>query len=356
MKSINNTHPRPGAARARSLRLAALLVAAGLCSAEALAQARPAAQAELEALVAAAKAEGSFVWYSAPPEGLAKRVSDAFTAKYGIRAQFVRLQTVPQRIRYSAEAEANNFAADLLVLAGGTNAQYAEAGIKRGWMEAVSTANLPVVRGGEFPAKYLTGPTAIVQISPWQITYNTDKVKGADIPKDWADLANPKWKGQLIMSGVGAGDIYAEFWAMLLRKYGEGYVTALRDSNPRRATGGGVPAAQALSAGEGAIQIPNITSVTMPLMAKGAPIAALTPDYTTGVEQHVALTARAKSKSPNAARLFANYLMSAEGNAVLNAGQGIGNMYEQARMPKDYQTPNPDAVNQAPALTKLVGF
>ena len=356
MKSFQHEDAVSTAPRVCGLHLAALLLAAGLCSAEALAQAKPAAQADLDALVAAAKAEGSLVWYSAPPEGLAKRVSDAFTAKYGIRAQFVRLQTVPQRIRYAAEAEANNFAADLVVLAGGTNAQYAEAGIKKGWMEPIAAANLPVVRSGEFPAKYITGPTAIVQISPWQITYNTDKVKGADIPKDWADLANPKWKGQLILSGVTSGDIYAEFWSMLLRRYGEGYVAALRDSNPRRPSGGGVPAAQALSAGEGAIQIPNITSVTMPLMAKGAPIAAMTPDYTTGVEQHVALTARAKSKSHNAARLFANYIMSPEGNAVFNAGQGIGNMYESARMPKEYQAPNPEAVNQAAALTKLLGF
>jgi iron(III) transport system substrate-binding protein len=335
----------------------ALLAVLGACagSGAALAQPRPIA-AELEALVAAAKAEGSFVWYSAPPEGLAKRVSDAFTAKYGVRAQFVRLQTVPQRIRYSAEAEAGNFAADLLVLAGGTNAQYAEAGIKRGWMEPIAAANLPVVRSGEFPAKYLIGPTAIVQISPWQIVYNTDKVKGADIPRDWADLANPKWKGQLILSGVGAGDIYAEFWSMLLRRYGESYVVTLRDSGPRRAAGGGVPAAQALSAGEGAIQIPNITSVTLPLVEKGAPIASLTPDYTTGVEQHVALTARARARSPNAARLFANYIMSPEGNAVFNANQGIASMYEAARMPREYQTPNPEAANQAAALAKLVGF
>ncbi len=340
----------------RHLAGAVFLVLAGLGATDALAQSKAAVQPELDALVVAAKAEGSLVWYSAPPEGLAKRVSDAFSTKYGIRVQFVRLQTVPQRIRYSAEAEARNFAADLLILAGGTNAQYADAGIKRGWMEAVSAANLPVVKSGEFPVKYLTGPTAIVQISPWQISYNTDKVKGVDIPKDWAELASPKWKGQLILSGVGSGDIYAEFWSMLAKRYGEGFLTTLRESSPRRASGGGVPAAQALGAGEGSVQIPNITSVTLPLVEKGAPIASVTPDYTTGVEQHIALTARAHSKNPNAARLFANYLMSPEGNTLLNAGQGIGSMYESARMPRDYQTPNPEAVSQAASLTKLIGF
>ena len=243
-----------------------------------------------------------------------------------------------------------------MILAGGTNAQFAEDGIKKGWMEPISAANLPVVKSGEFPAKYLTGPTAIVQISPWQIAYNTDKVKGADIPKDWADLAKPKWRGQLILSGVSAGDIYAEFWSMLAKRYGESYLVALRESSPRRASGGGVPASQMLGAGEGSIQIPNISAVIGPLIAKGASIATVTPDYTTGVEQHVVLTARANSKSPNAARLFANYVMSREGNTVFNDGQGIGTMYDAASMPKDYQTPNPQVVSQAAALQKLIGF
>ena len=91
------------ALRRRFPRTTCLLLAAffgaGLGSSGALAQARPVAQAELDALVAAAKAEGSLVWYSAPPEALAKRVSDAFSAKYGIRVQFVRLQTVPAKLQ-----------------------------------------------------------------------------------------------------------------------------------------------------------------------------------------------------------------------------------------------------------------
>lgn len=360
MTATHGSDSKRSAARRTGLRLAFFLLAAPIFFGNALAQPRPApaptVQAELDALIASAKAEGSLVWYSAPPEGLAKRVSDAFSAKYGIRTQFVRLQTVPQRIRYSAEAEARNFAADLVILAGGTNAQYADAGIKKGWMEPIASANLPVVRSGEFPAKFLTGPTAIVQISPWQIAYNTDKVKGADIPKDWSDLANPKWKSQLILSGVGAGDIYAEFWSMLAKRHGDSFLAAMRDSGARRAAGGGVPAAQALSAGEGSLQIPNISSVLSPLIAKGAPIASVTPDYTTGVEQHVALTARANSRSPNAARLFANYVMSPEGNKVFNAEPGISTMYDASSLPKEYQTPNPDAVNQAAALTKQVGF
>ena len=313
------------------------------------------AQADLDALVKAARAEGQLMFYSAPVENVAKRVADAFNAKYGMNARFVRLVSNTLLQRYSAEAEAGNIAAELFINAGNAPAFEAEA-LKKGWIMRIAEANLPVVRGGEFPARFNKGASAVAQVTPWVMAINTDKVKGADIPKDWADLASPKWKGQLILSGVGSGDIYAEFWSMLAKRYGEGFLATLRDAGPRRASGGGVPAAQALSAGEGSIQIPNITSVTLPLADKGAPIASMTPDYTTGVEQHIVLTARANSRSPNAARLLANYLMSQEGNTLLNAGQGIGSMYEPGRMPRDYQTPNPEAVNQAAALTKLIGF
>ena len=37
----------------------------------------------------------------------------------------------------------------------------------------------------------------MIQIGPEHFVYNTERVKGADIPKTWADCVNPKWKGKL---------------------------------------------------------------------------------------------------------------------------------------------------------------
>ena len=84
----------------------------------AVAQARN-VQAELDALIKSAKAEGEVTFYIGLTENVATRIAGAFTAKYGIKAQFIRLDAVALIGRYSAEAEAGNIAADVFSSAGG---------------------------------------------------------------------------------------------------------------------------------------------------------------------------------------------------------------------------------------------
>ena len=45
------------------------------------------------------------------------------------------------------------------------------------------------------------------------LTYNTDAVKGNDIPRSWMDLADPKWKGKVSLPDpkVGGGHYYLVF-------------------------------------------------------------------------------------------------------------------------------------------------
>ncbi len=49
------------------------------------------AQADLDALIKAAKAEGEVIFYSGATENVAKRVAEAYKAKYGIKYAFTRL-------------------------------------------------------------------------------------------------------------------------------------------------------------------------------------------------------------------------------------------------------------------------
>ena len=60
---------------------------------------------DLAALVKAARAEGETTYYISVADTLAKRVSDGFTAKYGIQTRFIRLSSAALVQRYSGEAE-----------------------------------------------------------------------------------------------------------------------------------------------------------------------------------------------------------------------------------------------------------
>jgi len=313
-----------------------------------------ATQAALEALTKAAKAEGEIRFYTAATENVGKRIVDAFNAKYGIRGTFVRINSIGLQQRFAAEAESGTYAVDAL-LNSGDSITYAQNGIKRGWIDSLASANLPVITSGEFPSRFYREVCAVIQISPWSITYNTDKVKGADLPKDWPDLLNPKWKGQILLPDPRSSDAYTDHWTLLLDKYGESFFAKLREQNPRFYPSG-VPALQSLAAGEGAYMVPVVLPQFTAVQEKGAPVAIFTPDTAVGNEIQITLVARAKAKYPNAGRLFANYVMSREGNKVVNDDPGSPTMYETAGLPKDYRSAKPGTSARRPEVLKVLGL
>ncbi len=318
-----------------------------------LAGAQANVQADLDALIKAARAEGEVNFYSGVTENVSKRTGDAFLAKYGVKYSFIRLAGVQTERRFGTEAEAGTFAADFYMVS--TAVPFALDAIKKGWVEPMSGAGVPAIRSGEFPARFVTGPTAVVQVAPWGIAYNTDKLKAAEVPKDWADLLNPKFKGQLLLPDPRSSNAYITQWSAILDKYGEGYFARLRELNPRQYPSG-VPSTNSLGAGEGILQMPSVAAQISATKDKGAPIAHFIPAYTSGVEMHVVLTHRTKAKRPAAARLFAHFVMTPEGSKIFNSEPGSFSPFDTASMPKDYVSPKNDALARTDQIAKLLGF
>ena len=194
--------------------------------------ARPNTQAELDSLAKAAKAEGELLFYTGTVDNVAKRLADAFQAKYGIKASFLRLSGAPLTQRYFTEAESGNIAADVL-LTTGSPVKSAEEGIAKGWVESVSKAGIPAIASGEFPSRFLLGSTAIVSIFPYGIAYNTSRLKDTDRPKQWPDLLNPKFRDQIGVGDPSTGEGYIAFWSLMQDKYGNSFFERLRALNLR---------------------------------------------------------------------------------------------------------------------------
>lgn len=313
-----------------------------------------AAQQELEALIKAARAEGEVMFYSSPTENVAARVRDAFMKKYGVRTQFLRLTGAGLLQRFASEAEAGTFVADVITTAG-DSVGYAEEGIRKGWIEPVSAARLPVLMSGEFPTKFMSGPTAIIQISPWGIAYNTEKVRREDVPKDWPDILHPRFKGQINLTNPRSSDAHIDHWTLILDKHGEAFFAGLRAQNGRQFNGG-VPSTNALAAGEGSIQVPAVPGQIQAVKDKGAPVDWVAIDYSTGVEIHVALTHRAKARHPAAGRLLAHFMLTEEGNKIINSDPGSVSVYDTRALPAAYQSPKPGAASRREQFLKLLGF
>ncbi len=303
-----------------------------------IAQPKPAA-IDMDKLVTDAKREGQLTYYLTATENVARRTSDAFKKEYGIDAQFVRLTSAALKQRFGAEAQASNIAADLLIDTGAGSEQFVAEGLSKNWLQPVEDANLPILRSGGFPKQFVRGAAVIVQVSPWLIAYNTTKFKPGQAPKSWADLTDQALKGQILFTSfANASPSYMDMLELLLKQYGPDYMSRIRNLEPRWYNGG-VPAMNALAAGEGAVMFPAVGSMVAGLKDKGAPIDLYQPDFTTGVEQILLLAAPDKSKRPNAARLFANWIMGRDGNKIVNADPGNVSVYDTANLPRAYQAP-----------------
>ena len=66
---------------------------------------------------------------------------------------------------WNTEAEAGNIAADLLFTSGPAD-EFAADSAKKGWVEPISQAGLPVLKSGEYPERFLLSHTAIVEVAP----------------------------------------------------------------------------------------------------------------------------------------------------------------------------------------------
>ncbi len=346
-----------GAAAKDASKAASKAAAKSAPAAKASAPAGPSAAAlaaEHEAMVKAAKIEGEAVFYSTAIESSSKRVAEAFFAKYGVVGKYLRISSSPLVTRFFAEADAGNLATDFVLLAGSVKA-FTEEGLKKGYIESMDTAGLPAVQSARFPKRFLTGPTAISAIYPWLIAYNSAKLKGADIPREWIDVLNPKYKGQLLLVDPRVSEAYLDLWALLQDTHGDSFYAKLNEQGVRRYPAG-VPAYQALGAGEGLLAMPAVPAGIQDLKDKGAPVDISIPTLTTGLEMHAILPARGKIKHPNAGRLLANYILSEDGNKIFNDDKGTVAIYDTSTIPKRYSPPKPENVNRKEALTKLLGF
>jgi iron(III) transport system substrate-binding protein len=256
--------------------------------------------------------------------------------------------------RYAAEAQAGAIAADVILSAGDSSA-FAAEGLKGGWIVPVTEAGIGAIKDGSFPASFLRGASAVVQIQPWVLTYNSDRVTGADVPKDWLDILKPRFAGQIIYSDPIISDAYLDHWVLMLDLYGPEFFAKLKALNPRKYVEG-VAAAQSLAAGEGIIQFPVTPPQILDVKRRGAPLEIVIPATATGVEIQLIVSNPAKAKHPASGRLFADWLCSREGNAVLNADPGIAGVYDASALPKNYVPAKAGIVARKDEMRRLLGF
>jgi iron(III) transport system substrate-binding protein len=271
-------------------------------------------------LLAAAKKEGKIVLYTAnfldTEQTVAKRFAERFA---GIAIEIVRAPTGQLITRIKTEAAANRLIADVIDISDRVQAR-AMIGLFAAYAPP-NAADYPEVARTADRLWPRTG-------NAWTITYNSALVTNP--PKSWADLVKPEFGkqrvGQTVIASGGAPFNRAMFERKML---GEDYWTKQAALNPALFPSQ-APMVDAMIRGEIAIA-PLVTQLAIPLTEQGAPLKwFFAPE---GVPVTVFCAGIAKGAShPNAARLFLDWALSREGQALM-VELGAFSAMAQAPMP-----------------------
>lgn len=299
----------------RTGRLLCAVLAFG-CALAGVAPALAADSAAMEALIAAARKEGEVVVYSAESDKQVADTSKAFEAKYGIKVQAVRLVSGTLASRYAGERAGNTIVADAIVI---SNDPFVTD--NPSWWVPLSEATVPGYDA--FPRAARSPLLVTMNHNLIGIAWNTTLVKPADEPKGYLDLvSNPAFaaKGSIVYADPRATPSAMNLFKVLVDKYGEDYFRKLMARGVAIAAGSS-PGVQQVAAGANKVLIGNFANNAQSVIAAGGPVKYVAvADPSTGVDNRLALSSGARH--PNAARLYAAYRMSEEGQRVMCAAKG----------------------------------
>lgn len=238
---------------------------------------------------------------------LRRALAKAYEEKYGLKFKATRVRGLASRERILNEAIAGMVSYDLVNVSGELREQYVKAKV----ITAVPWAEL-------FPKlnKALIGPNGYflaASFSKYGIVYNTNLVKGDDVPKTWADCLDPKWKGQVaVMTRPRA---YTALWSAWGKDESLKFHRALKANEPVW-SGGNTATATQIAAGEQPIGcgLGYHAVINAKRRDPTAPLAFAMPE-TLPIQIGEGLALMSAAKSPNAAVLLAGFLASKEGGS-----------------------------------------
>ena len=260
-------------------------------------------------LLAGAKKEGEVsVYTSLISEDLAA-LSAAFEKKYGVKVKGWRASSEKVLQRAVTEARANRNEADVIE----TNGPELEAAHREKVLQPLKSPHLKDLMP---QALRPHGEWVGTRINMFVHSYNTSLVKKEELPKTYADLAHPRWKGRL---GIEAED--DDWFAMVVRELGEEKgLKTFRDiaKNGFSVRKGHTLLAGLVGSGEVPFALTTYSHGAEKMKQRGAPVDWYAIEPAIGRANGVGISR--KPAHPHAAALFADFILSPEGQAILEKG------------------------------------
>lgn len=261
-------------------------------------------------LVDDAKSEGTVTMYNAFAPGQSDAIARGFEEKYGITVDVLPVHTTGSLItRFSEETTAGAASADLLIV--GENGVFES---NPTWFAELSAEDIPGLEA--VPEQYQSERNVAVEIVAL-IAIISNETPANEMPKTWADLLDSTWADNMVLTDPRGVPAYLGWADALDERYGSDFLSDLADQNPTF-TSSGATGAQQVAAGEKGISTPTSFSQLNGLesVAHGAFLSDPYLGYAIfgGVAE--------KASSPAAARLLLSYVISEEGQTIINGDAG----------------------------------
>jgi iron(III) transport system substrate-binding protein len=257
----------------------------------------------------AAKKEGKLLLYATfEAHGMALIVSK-FQADTGLAADVIRLPSAEMFDRTTTEFVTHRLAADYVDTTDITLTQkLADRGILTAYKVPDFGSLEPVLRSGD--GKWYT-----IWRSAMGIGVNTALVKPADLPSNWTDILDPKWKGKIGLENIDAGGSSFSFWFFLRQRYGIDAWRKAAAQDPRIGYSA-LPVANDLARGETVIAVEPIESIMTQITA-GAPLKIVLPAG--GPSFGISGGITSVAPHPHAAQVWMNWITSKRASPALAA-------------------------------------
>jgi ABC-type Fe3+ transport system substrate-binding protein len=273
-----------------------------------------------------AKQEGRIVFYTSWGPGDADYVVKAFEKKYPpIKVETVRASSERTLTRLLNEHRANAFLGDVVAVNGlQSGILKAKGALDR--YQSPEAANFPAE--WRDPDGYGTGLHQTIYV----IGYNSGMVSPAAVPKSYEDLLQPRWRGQLVWDT----EEYYLFGALMKargKEKGLEYWLHLAEQqiNFRK---GYTLISELVSAGEFPVAVSLYQHRVDEYAEKGAPLQWIAPNPLVGGDPNK-ISLLKHAPRPNAAKLFIDFMLSAEGQKLLqDKGRSPGRIGIGPRNPR----------------------
>ncbi len=316
---------RRGFTRRDVLKATAAAAATGSLFAAPARAAAPPPTAITPDLIAAARKEGKAVWYTSVDLPLAEKIAKAFEDKFpGVAVQVERTGAERQFQRIGQEYASGVHAGDVV------NSSDASHFIvwKR---DGILAPFVPEDVAKLYPPEHKDpdGQFASFRVGLCVIGYNTDLVKAADAPKNYADLLDPKWKGKLVKAHPGYSGTIMTATFQMARDLGWPYFEKLAQQNVMQVQSSADPPKK-LVLGERAVMVDGNEYNMFQLKEAGKPVEIV---YATeGTPVVVGPNGLFKAApNPNAARLFQCYCFTQEAQQLIVDIGGLRSMHPQVK-------------------------